>query len=403
VASDENASADGRRTRWSIVFLATLAGAVASMQIGKAPPAIPALRVDLGLGLVAAGWIASIFNATSAILGAGAGVVADRLGHRQAAAAGLVLLAAGGMLGGLAPSGNMLLAARFFEGIGFLVIVVACPSLIVRVCEPRHVRLAIGLWASYMPTGMATMMLASPLLLGSTGWRGLWMSNAGLALAFAALFWVMTRGLQLPAGQRRSWTDVRQAITLPGPWLLAGCFACYTIQFFALMSWLPTFLVEELSTTIGVAALLTALVVAANMTGNWLGGWLLHRGVKRWVLLAATAGTLSFLAVGVFSGPLPAAAKIACAFVFSALGGVLPAACLAGAPVHAPSPGQVGAVNGIIVQGSNIGSLFGPPALAAAVAALGGWGQASWLLLLAGGAGVALALGLARVERRQSL
>jgi len=390
------------QTRWQVVILATLAGAVASMQIGKAPPAIAELRAGLGIGLVAAGWVVSIFNATSAALGAGAGIAADRLGHRPAAVLGLALLAAGGLLGGLAPSGGALLAARFFEGIGFLIIIVACPSIIARVCAPRHLRLAIGIWASYMPAGIAAMMLVSPALLAAAGWRGLWLANAALALTAAAAFWLMTRDLRLPAPAQRSWADVRQSMTLPGPWLLAGCFACYAVQFFALMSWLPTFLVEELGMALRRAALLTALVVAVNMTGTWLGGWLLHRGVARWVLLAGVAGTLSFLAIGVFSGPLPAAAKLACAFVFAAVGGILPTACLAGAPAHAPSPGQVGAVNGILVQGSNVGSLLGPPALAAAVAGIGSWGHASWLLLCAGAGGVGLALALGRVERRQA-
>jgi MFS family permease len=389
------------QTRWSIVLLATLAGAVGSMQIGKAPPAIPDLRLELTLGLVAAGWIASIFNATSAALGATAGIFADRFGHRHAAVGGLVMLAVGSALGGLAPTGNMLLAARFIEGVGFLVIVVACPSLIARVCEPRHVRLAIGIWASYMPAGMATMMLLSPLLLNAFGWRGLWLANAAVALGAAMAFWVMTRGLSLPSAGHRSWSDVRAAMTLAGPWLLAGCFACYSLQFFAVMSWLPTFLVEEMGAPLTLAALLTALVVAVNMVGTWLGGWLLHRGAPRWLLIAAVAGTVSLLAAGIYSAPLPVAAKVGCAFVFSLAGGILPTACLAGAPVHAPSPTQVGAVNGIIVQGANLGTLLGAPALAAAVAFAGGWRQAGWLLPVAGAAGVLLALGLRSVERRR--
>lgn len=387
-------------TRWSLVVLATFAGAVGSMQIGKAPPAIPELRVELALGLVAAGWIASIFSATSAALGASAGIVADRFGHRHTAVGGLVILAVGSVLGGLAPSGQTLLAARFIEGVGFLVIVVACPSLIARVCEPRHLRLAIGVWASYMPAGVATMMLLSPLLLEAVGWRGLWLANAALALAAAGAFWMMTHGLELPATGRRSWSDVRLATMLPGPWLLAGCFACYSLQFFAVISWLPTFLVEELGVPLALAAFLTALAVAVNMIGAWLGGWLLHRGVQRWVLLAMVAAVVSVLAVAVYSAPLPIGARVLCAFVFSMIGGILPTACLAGAPVHAPSPAQVGAVNGIIVQGANLGTLLGPPALAAAVALAGGWREAGWLLSLAGAGGVVFALGLGRVEHR---
>lgn len=381
------------------MVLATLAGAVGAMQIGKVPPAIPVLRSELELGLVSAGWIASIFNATSAAFGMGAGIVADRLGHRHAVGAGLLVLAAGGVLGGVAPSGELLLAARFLEGVGFLVVVVASPSFIARVTDARHVRLAIGLWASYMPAGMAAMMLVSPLFLESFGWRGLWHANALLALGVMGAFWMASRGLMLAPASHRSWSDVRASVARPGPWLLAACFTCYTLQFFALMAWLPTFLVDELGAALPTAALMTALVVAANITGNWIGGWLLHRGVARWVLIAGVAGSLGFLAVAVFSGPFPVLVKLGFAFAFSAVGGALPTACLAGAPVHAASAAQVGAVNGIIVQGANTGTLFGPPALAGAVTALGGWGDASWLLLAPGAAGVGLALALRRVER----
>lgn len=393
---------EAHATRWPFVVLATFAGAVAAMQIGKVPPAIPELRQELALGLVAAGWIASIFNATSAGFGMGAGIVADRLGHRHAVVAGLLALAGGGALGGTAASGSTLLAARFLEGIGFLVIVVASPSFIARVTDARHLRLAIGLWASYMPVGMAAMMLLSPLLLASFGWRGLWYANAALAVVVAAAFWTASRELVLPTPSRRSWADLRSSVGRAGPWLLAGCFACYTLQFFALMAWLPTFLVEGLGAALATAAWMTALVVAANVIGNWLGGWLLHRGVERWVVIAGVAATLGFLAVAVFSGPFPVPVKLGFAFLFSAIGGALPSACLAGAPAHAASPAQVGAVNGIIVQGANTGTLLGPPALAGAVTALGGWSEASWLLLVPGAGGVVLALALRRVERRRA-
>jgi len=372
------------------------------MQIGKAPPAIPELRAELALGMIAAGWIASIFNATSAALGASAGIVADRFGHRHAAVSGLVILAIGGLLGALAPGGDALLAARFIEGVGFLLIVVACPSLIARVCEPRHLRTAIGVWASYMAAGVAAMMLLSPLLLNTIGWRGLWLANAAIALAAAAVFWRMTRGLELPAAGRRSWSDVRRVTVLRGPWLLAGCFAFYSLQFFAVMSWLPTFLVEEMGAPLSLAAPLTALAVAVNIIGAWLGGWLLQRGAERWVLLAVVSGVISILAAAVYSAPLPIAARVACAFGFSVTGGIMATTCLSGAPAHAPSPSEVGAVNGIIVQGANLGTLLGPPALAAAVAVAGGWRDAGWLLLLAGAAGIIFAVGLGRVERRQA-
>lgn len=382
------------------MLLTTVAGVVVAMQVGKVPPALPSVRAHLALGMASAGWIASIFNANAALLGLAAGMLADRLGHRRSVTTGLLVVALGSAGGALAPSGTVLLLARFVEGLGFVAVVTAGPGLIVRVMAERKLRLALALWATYMPTGIALMMAAAPLVLAAGGWRALWLLNAALVFACALLFLVGTHGLQLPIGARRNWRDMVPALVRPGPWLLAGCFACYTFQFFALMSWLPTFLVEDLGASLTLAAGLTAAIVATNIIGNLLGGWLLHRGVARWRLLAGVVGTLSLLGMGVLAAPFPAAIKLTLAFCFAGIGGMLPTACLAAAPVHAPSPGLVGTVNGIIVQGANTGTLLGAPALGAAVAALGGWTQAGPLLLVAGSCGVLLALAVRRVENR---
>ena len=77
-----------------------------------------------------------------------------------------------------------------------------------------------------------------------------------------------------------------------------------------------------------------------------------------------------------------------------------PGAVIVAAPRHAPSPAQIGAVNGIIMQGSNVGQLAGPPILAAVVTWSGGWDNSGWLLLLIGVIGVGFALGLRFIEAR---
>ena len=89
--------------RWADVAIAIAAGLLAGAHVGKMPPALPAVRADLDLDLVTAGWVVSVFAATGAAFGAAAGGVADRLGHRVMLVGGLVLLAAGDFLGALAP------------------------------------------------------------------------------------------------------------------------------------------------------------------------------------------------------------------------------------------------------------------------------------------------------------
>ncbi|MBM3511529.1 MAG: MFS transporter, partial [Alphaproteobacteria bacterium] len=70
-------------TRWSAVAALIAVGLLGSFQIGKLPAAIPEMRVDLALSLVAAAWVVSMLTTTTASLGVVAGVVSDTLGHRR--------------------------------------------------------------------------------------------------------------------------------------------------------------------------------------------------------------------------------------------------------------------------------------------------------------------------------
>src|ERR1700722_15919946 len=113
------------RTRWLIVWALIAAGVVAAFQIGKAPVALPQLRADLGLGLVGAGWVGSMFNVLGALAGALVGAAGDQIGHRRAVLAGLMLSGAASAIGAAAPDASVLLATRFFEGLGFMARVTA--------------------------------------------------------------------------------------------------------------------------------------------------------------------------------------------------------------------------------------------------------------------------------------
>ena len=383
-------------TRWLVVSVMIASGVAASLHVGKVPPALPALRDELGLGLVAAGWVASIFNLVGATLGIASGLAADRLGARRVLAAGLVFLAIGSVGGAVADSGTALLATRVLSGLGLVTVAVAAPGIIVAVASARDHGLALGAWSIYMPTGMAIAMLSAPLVLPGPGWRGLWLLHAGLTAIVLVIVLIVTRGLSRRASApRRLDTD---ALRRPGPWLLAAAFACYTVQFFAVTTWMPTFLVEAHGSTRQVAALAGALVVAANIAGCLAGAWLLHREVARWKLLAVTYLVMAPCAAGAFSAALPPMLTVALAAIFSAVGGLLPAAILAGTAVHAPSRDHVATVNGFVVQGSHVGVVVGPPVFAVFVAAFGGWEQGWILMAVLGMAGLGVTAGIRAVE-----
>ena len=98
-------------------------------------------------------------------------------------------------------------------------------------------------------------------------------------------------------------------------------------------------------------------------------------------------------------GPFtPVAAKIPLAVCFALLGGLLPAACLEGAAAHAPSQAQVAMASGFVAQGAALGSVLGPPLLAAVTSALGDWESAWWIMLVCPGLGLAVVAGVRRAD-----
>jgi nitrate/nitrite transporter NarK len=63
------------------------------------------------------------------------------------------------------------------------------------------------------------------------------------------------------------------------------------------------------------------------------------------------------------------------------VGGVIASAAFAAVPSFAASPRQLGIVNGILVQASNIAQFVGPMGFAFCVAFFGGWESAVWAFI----------------------
>ncbi len=386
---------------WPAIWLTVAVAVVAAMQLGKVPPAIPVLRGDLGLSLVAAGWLASLVHLIGAGIGVAAGSLADQFGRRRLVSLGLALMALGSLAGALAGNGSGLLAARAIEGLGFAAMAAGGPSLIFELSSGRDRALALGAWGAFFPAGMALGLALSPLLLPH-GWQLLWAVNGALLCAAALSFSLGTRRLTLvrPGGSAaRMAARVGAAARRPGPWLLGLCFVAYSCQWVALMAWLPTVLMEA-GYDGKSAALLVTLVVAVNIPGNLAAGWLLQRGLRPATLILATFAAMMASGWAMFALGLAPPLQLALALLFSTVGGIIPAAIFAAAPRHSTRPDAIGVVNGFIIQGSNLGSLIGPPALALVGTMVGGWQASGSYVVVAGTLGMALALALAAAERR---
>ncbi|UCE30602.1 MAG: MFS transporter [Burkholderiales bacterium] len=358
------------------------AGVVAALHIGKLPPALPALREQLGLSLLQAGWLVSVFQIAGAVFALGSGALADRFGHRRMVMLGLALLALGDALGALSPGAGVLLVSRAIESAGMLLAAVSCPALLTRLTPPERLRVVMGFWGSYVPLGMAIGLVGTPALMLFAGWQLAWWACALLSLltwaVLARLLPAQRQALaSAAAAPRRTATLLVQTLRSPRPWLLAACFMFYSSQWIGVFSFLPT-LYAQAGLGLGLASALTAAGVLINVAGN-IGGGLLHGGgMPRWAMIATGACAMMLGAFVAFGTELPFAVRYLAILLFSGIGGMIPSTLFSSAAAYAPGPQTVSSTVGLMQQGSSLGQVISPVALAALAQSTGSW-QYSWL------------------------
>ncbi|WP_313694645.1 MFS transporter [Achromobacter mucicolens] len=392
VAADSRAAGQ----RWGAVLAIVGAGVVAALQVGKVIIAAPLLRKDMGLDLASIGTLTAVFSVLGMVGGIAAGGVIARFGARRMLILGLAATAAGTAAGALAPTYGLLLGSRIVEGLGFLLVTVAGPAALQRIVAGGRRDFAFALWSCCMPAGMAIAMLASQAF---DDWHAYWWC-AGIA-ACAALVSIAVLAPPTPRGASLSWQGLRQdtadTMGAAGPVLLALSFTLYSLMFFALFTFLPVLLMEQLGLTLAKAGLYSAIASAANVVGNLGAGVLLARGWRRSTLIALASSVMAAVALLIFGSALPAMTTFLLCVLFSAVGGLIPATLLSTAPLVAPRPALTAASVGLVMQGSNLGQVIGPVAVGGAIDRFG-WTSASFIVAAAGLAGVAVAWRLRRVK-----
>ena len=383
---------DVNQTSWPRVWVAFVAGCIGAFQIGKTFASLALIIDELALSLIQAGLILSLFSLIAAFAGAGFGLLSDRIGHLRTALAGLLVSAGGTFLGATATGVEVLLLSRLIEGFGFILAVVALPSLIGGSASDRSRPLAMGLWGAFMPAGIGASMLITPVLLEWHGWRGLWNDVGLVILVWAAILFLIFRGASGKSGIRLSTADFVANILRVGPLLVVAGFVCYSSLYQSLTAFLPTILVTEYGVTLANSAQLGALVVVGNIIGNVSAGWLIGRGFVPWKLL-----TVSFVAMGVcatlvfatVSDPL---VKTFAGFLFSAFGGMFPGTAFVLAAAYSVKPSHMALMAGLMLQGAGIGQTIGPLMVGSVVEFSGSWNSANAVVIGMAGIGLVCAL-----------
>jgi MFS family permease len=258
---------------------------------------IPALTAAWGLTKGDAGLLQTVALLTSAFGGWITGMLADRVGRVTMLQITILWFAFFTALSGFTQSFDQLLIMRGLQGLGFGGEWAAGSVLIAEVIKAKHRGKAVGLVQSGWAPGWALAAVASSLALAylpaEWGWRMVFF----IGIAPAILVFFLRRLVREPevyeiardrarAGvDRRRVTDIFSPAlirtTILGALLSAGANGGY----YAITTWLPTFLREVRGLTIFGTGGYIAVIIAGSFAGYLTSAYLTDAIGRRWNFL----------------------------------------------------------------------------------------------------------------------
>jgi MFS transporter, DHA2 family, integral membrane protein len=160
----------------------------------------PTAEGGLGATNTQVQWIVDAYGLIFAGLLFTAAALGDRFGRKGALQAGLLVFAAGSMLGALGQSPGVLIVARAIMGIGAAFVMPSTLSILTNVFPSRERARAIALWAGISGAGAAIGPLASGLLLEHFWWGSVFLVNLPIIAVALGAGWVLVPRSKDPTG-----------------------------------------------------------------------------------------------------------------------------------------------------------------------------------------------------------
>ncbi len=148
---------------------------------------LPAIAADLGSSVEVLQWAVTGYLLVGAAVIVTSGALGDIVGRRRVFLAGLLLFIASCVLIALAGSAGLVILGRVIQGAAGATILACGLSLLSVGSSGREQMKAVSLWGAAAAAGAAAGPVLGGVLVGATGWQGLFWIDALIALACVPL------------------------------------------------------------------------------------------------------------------------------------------------------------------------------------------------------------------------
>jgi EmrB/QacA subfamily drug resistance transporter len=208
------------RKRWMALYVLCVGVLMIVLDATIVNVALPSIQDDLGFSQSDLAWVVNAYLIAFGGLLLLAGRIGDLIGHRRVFVAGLTVFTIASLLCATAQSQEMLIAARFVQGVGgALTSAVVLGMIVTMFPQPQDQAKAIGVYTFVAVAGGSIGLLAGGVLTEAINWHWIFFVNLpiGVATAIAALRLV-------PGGEgigRQAGADIPGAVLLTGGLMLA--------------------------------------------------------------------------------------------------------------------------------------------------------------------------------------
>src|ERR687897_3835054 len=177
--------------------------------------ALPSIQSDLGFSQSSLAWVVNGYLIAFGGLLLLSGRLGDLIGRRRIFLFGLALFTAASLACGFASSQELLIAARFIQGIGgALTSAVILGMIVTMFPEPREQAKAIGIYTFVAVSGSSIGLLAGGVLTELINWHWIFFVNVPIGIA-TALFAMRLLERDRGVGFRRG-ADIPGAVLITG-------------------------------------------------------------------------------------------------------------------------------------------------------------------------------------------